>query len=202
MRRIVVAPRAVEVATLMQESGILTIVLAGAAYLAQFGRWAHGEAAVSARPAVATRLAALACRIDEDNRRISERLRLTNAERDRITATLAAARSFAPLPDERALRRILYREGPEAYRDGGMYAFAWSRLPQDPNAWRSAFGLPERWTAPKFPLGGRDVTASGVSGPAVGEMLRAVEAWWIEQDFAPDEAAIRSRLQQMIAAQQ
>ncbi len=202
MRRTVVAPRAGEITTLMQESGILPVVLGGVAYPAQFARWIHGEAAVSATPAAATRLAALACRIDEDTQRITERLRLTNAERDRITATLAAARSFAPLPDERALRRILYREGPEAYRDGGMHAFAWSGQPPDPNAWRSAFGLPERWTAPKFPLGGRDVTGSGISGPAVGEMLRSVEAWWIEQDFAPDEAALRSRLQQMIAAQQ
>ena len=34
------------------------------------------------------------------------------------------------------------------------------------------------------------------------EMLRAVENWWVDQDFAPDEAALRARLQQMLAAAQ
>jgi hypothetical protein len=38
--------------------------------------------------------------------------------------------------------------------------------------------------------------------PVVGALLREVEAWWIEQDFAPDEAALRRRLQHAIAAQQ
>ena len=46
------------------------------------------------------------------------------------------------------------------------------------------------------------IVASGVSGPAVGAMLREVEAWWIDQDFAPDGATLRARLQQTIAAQQ
>jgi hypothetical protein len=36
----------------------------------------------------------------------------------------------------------------------------------------------------------------------VGDLLRAVETWWIDQDFAPDAAALRARLQQMIAAAQ
>jgi hypothetical protein len=36
----------------------------------------------------------------------------------------------------------------------------------------------------------------------VGEVLRAVESWWIAEDFVPNEAALRTRLQQMIAAVQ
>ena len=40
-----------------------------------------------------------------------------------------------------------------------------------------------------------DVMARGVpSGPKVGEALRALEAWWIEQDFAPDRDALLARL--------
>jgi hypothetical protein len=33
-------------------------------------------------------------------------------------------------------------------------------------------------------------------------MLRDVEAWWISRDFQPDEAALRRRLQQVMAEQQ
>ena len=133
--------------------------------------------------------------------RITERLRLANAERDRMLATLAAARTFNPFPDERAARRALYALGVQAFRDGVFHGFAWSTAPPGP-AWKDLYHLPDRWTAPVFPLGGRDVIGEGTRGPAVGVLLRAVEAWWIDQDFAPDEQALRARLQQMMAAAQ
>jgi poly(A) polymerase len=202
MRRIVVARRAAETVTLMQEVGILTIVLGGVGYLAQFARAVHGEEAMDGAPVVATRLAVLSCRIEADALRIAERLRLSNAERDRILATISAAGAFTTVPGAKEARRALYQLGPEAYRDGVVHAFAWSGTSQDPQAWRALYELPDRWTAPLFPLGGRDIIGKGVAGPAVGELLRAVEAWWIEQDFAPHEAALRARLQQMMAAVQ
>jgi poly(A) polymerase len=202
MRRIVLARRAPETVSLMQEVGILTIVLGGVGYLAQFARAVHGEEATAATPVVATRLAVLACRIEEDVARIVERLRLSNAERDRILATISAAGAFTTVPGPNEARRALYHLGAEAYQDGVIHAFAWSGTPEDPQAWRALYELPARWTAPLFPLGGRDIIGKGVAGPAVGELLRAVEAWWIEQDFAPDEAALRTRLQQMMAAVQ
>jgi tRNA nucleotidyltransferase/poly(A) polymerase len=202
MRRIVVARRAAEIVTLIQESGILTIVLGGVGYLSQFTRAIHGEEAMGVAPVAATRLAALACRVEEDVFRTTDRLRLSNAERDRVLATISAACAFALVPAAKEARRALYQLGPEAYRDGVIHAFAWSSTPQDPQAWRAVHQLPDRWTAPVFPLGGRDIIGKGVTGSAVGKLLRAVEAWWIEQDFAPDEAALHARLQQMMAAVQ
>lgn len=32
------------------------------------------------------------------------------------------------------------------------------------------------------------------AGPRVGELLRALEAWWIAGDFTADEATLRSKL--------
>jgi hypothetical protein len=117
-----------------------------------------------------------------------------------MAAMVAQARALVSLPDAKAARRMLYANGVESYRDALAFAFAW----RDGNevAWLDRIKLPERWAAPKFPLGGRDVVGDGVRGPAVGELLRAVEAWWVEQDFRPDDAALRSHLQQMIAAVQ
>jgi poly(A) polymerase len=201
MRRIVLAPRAAEIVALMQESGILPIVLGGIGYLAEFARVVSVEVAAGATPSAATRLAALACRVEEDVARVSARLRLANVERDRMSVALDVARGFTPFPDARAARRLLYRARAQAFRDAVAYAFAWSMTPPGP-AWRELYHLPDRWTPPIFPLGGRDIIGGAVRGPAVGELLRAVEAWWIEQDFVPDEMALRARLQQMIAAQQ
>lgn len=200
MRKLVVAKRAVEVATLMQEAGILPVVLGGVAYQAQFGKMVRASTAAKAEVSAAARFAALGCRVEEDALRLTERLRLSNAERDRMLAALAAADQFAPFPDERGQRRLLYRLGQQAYRDGVFQGFASSREPPG-DAWKAAYHLPDRWTAPTFPLSGRDMP-DVPRGPAIGTLLRAVESWWAEQDFAPDERALRARLQQMIAAQQ
>jgi tRNA nucleotidyltransferase/poly(A) polymerase len=160
----------------------------------------RASSAAKAEVSVAARLAALGCRIEEDVLRLTERLRLSNAERDRMFAALTAAAAFAPFPDERGQRRLLYRFGEQAYRDGVFQGFAWSREPPG-DTWKQAYHLPDRWQAPTFPLGGRDL-ADVPRGPAIGTLLRAVESWWIDQDFAPDERALRARLQQAVAAQQ
>ena len=48
--------------------------------------------------------------------------------------------------------------------------------------------MADGWERPRFPLTGRDVMAAGVpEGPEVGRVLAAVEAWWLDEDFLPDE---------------
>jgi tRNA nucleotidyltransferase/poly(A) polymerase len=189
IRRIVAATRAVEVVTLMQEAGILPVVLHGVGYLVAFAR------AVQLGAPVPVRLAALGCRIDEDALRVTALLRLANGERDRIRAALAAAPSFMVVPDARTARRLLYALGAETFGDAVTLAFAWGG--QDEAAYRDLAGLPARWRAPVFPLRGRDALETGLSGGAVGATLRAVEAWWIARDFAPDETALRARLREL-----
>ena len=203
LRRLITAPRSVAVTAIMQEVGILGIVLAGVGYVDQFARFVRFAAAVGAEPNPPLWLAALAVRIAEDVERLTRRLRLSNAERDRMLAALAARPAFSPLPEKRAARASLYRIGPPAWRDGLALAFAAGSAVPDDAAWQALYALPDSWTVPRFPLSGRDVVGPGVpSGPAVGAVLRSVEAWWIAQDFAPDERALRARLQQELAAAQ
>jgi poly(A) polymerase len=57
----------------------------------------------------------------------------------------------------------------------------------------------ERYRKPAFPFGGADVVAAGVpSGKRVGEILTALEEFWIERNFIPDRAALAARLGEMI----
>jgi tRNA nucleotidyltransferase/poly(A) polymerase len=203
MRRIILAPRGAEALGLMQDSGILPVIFAGVAYLGPFGEMLAFEPAAGATPSMALRLAAAACRVEEDAERIGERLKLTNAERGLIRDAVAAARR-SPFPgDDKAARRLLYDLGEAAYRGAVALAFAWSGGAADAAAWADLYRLPERWRAPRFPLGGRDALGAGAShGPAVGTFLKHLEAWWIEEDFAPDAEVLRARLQQMVAAAQ
>ena len=134
--------------------------------------------------------------------RVAARLRLSNAERDEMLAALAAARRLLPPPNAHGARFALYRDGAAAYRDGVLLAAAWSGAAPQSARWRGLFTLPERWTAPRFPISGRDVVGEGAQpSPAVGALLRDLEAWWIEHDFQPDEKALRRRLQEVMAAQ-
>jgi poly(A) polymerase len=100
---------------------------------------------------------------------------------------------------EGAARAFLYAEGASAFRSRVLVNWARSGAPSDSPAWRERLALPERWRAPRFPLGGADVMALGVpAGPRVGELLRTVEAWWIAGDFAADEQALRDQLQRLV----
>ena len=60
-------------------------------------------------------------------------------------------------------------------------------------AWRALATLPQRWTAPVFPLKAADFIARGVEkGPALGAALRAAEEAWIERGFSSDQSALRA----------
>ena len=51
------------------------------------------------------------------------------------------------------------------------------------------------WQPPAFPLAGADLLSQGVdSGPPLGDMLRAAEQHWVEQDFAPTRAELLTLL--------
>ncbi len=55
------------------------------------------------------------------------------------------------------------------------------------SAWRALIAHANMWKRPKLPLSGEDVMAAGVpAGPKVGEVMREVEAWWIDSDFPDD----------------
>lgn len=69
--------------------------------------------------------------------------------------------------------------------------------------WESARGVLENWQPKTFPLKGDDVLAllSHVGlppGPRVGEILHAVEAWWVAQNFVPDHAACITKAKSLI----
>jgi tRNA nucleotidyltransferase/poly(A) polymerase len=203
MRRLVVARRALDSATAMQDAGILPLVLAGIGYLGPFSRLIAFEAAAGLEASLTCRLAALGTRITEDVARIAMRLRLPNALRDRMDAALAAVRRLRLPIGGPASRALLYRLGRDAWSDAVALAVAWGAAPPEDNGVAELWHLPERWQPPVFPLSGRDVLAGGgLRGPAVGAMLKELEGWWIGHDFAADEAALRARLQQMMAAAQ
>jgi tRNA nucleotidyltransferase/poly(A) polymerase len=197
MRKLVVAKHAVETVALLQESGILPAVAAGVADLPTFARLVGIE---DGPPVAALRFVALFGWVQEDIDRIVRRFRLSNGERNRMAAALAASRRL-PSGNTVTDRALLYAIGHEAFMDGMRLAGARGNIPDTERVHRSEAA--QGWTIPVFPLSGRDVVELGVErGPLVGQMLRQIEQWWIGQDFAPDVVTLKRRLQTLASSQQ
>ena len=142
------------------------------------------ERALGLEPNAIRRLGALAVAVTEDAKRLSARLRLTNhGDQDagfHGPSLVAAGRNgrgdgaAAAVP---ARRRALPRPA-----DAGLGAGR--RRSRTARIWRELATLPERWSAPKFPLKAADFVARGIAeGPALGHVLALAEDAWLAADF-------------------
>jgi tRNA nucleotidyltransferase/poly(A) polymerase len=198
--KLLLAARATPTLAVMGEAGLLPRVLGGVAYLAAFEMMTKVEAAAGVAPDAARRLGALGVATVEDAERLWRRLRLTNAERDRLAAMGAHWRQMSPAHGEEAARAQLYRLKPVHYVDCALLAWARAEASAHDEAWRDLATLPRRWTAPAFPLRAADFLARGVArGRALGAALRAAEAAWIEAGF-PQGADTLGRIAAAAAA--
>lgn len=137
---------------------------------------------------------------------LARRLRLSNRDSDRLAA-LTAAPALTPESGRSGLDRALYDAGAALARDRVLLSWA-GEMASDPRhtsartaQWIAMLDAVDSWTRPEFPLDGHDVAALGVpAGPAVGELLERVEAWWLEGGFAADRAACLDRLRAITAS--
>jgi poly(A) polymerase len=191
LMKLLVAPRAGPTLVVMTEAGILGLVLGGVPLVGSFTRMEAIEAASGLAPDACRRLGALAVFIGEDAERLAQRLRLSNAETERLASMAQAWWQLSAAAGEHALRALLYQFGEQRF--GDRVALAWSRAqasPADP-AWHRALTLPQRWKPPTFPLKAADLIARGVAkGPALGNALAAAEAAWVAADFPREAAAL------------
>jgi poly(A) polymerase len=143
------------------------------------------------------RLAALVPRQALDQ--IADRLKLSNADRERLDDLGHAAGKIIPCLSVREVRNLLYRMGAHRFKD--RVRLAWADDPEMSSAprWRILLTVADDWHRPHFPLTGRDVMAEGVpQGPQVGRILAEIEAWWIDSDFPDDRISIRERLKAVV----
>ncbi len=194
--RLLAAPRAVETVTVAADCGIVELVTGGVPYLLPFERMVALEARYGkADPLM--RLAALSIAVREDAVRLSERFRLSNAQARRLAVAADEWRKLRPGMGEAALRQLLYRLGPESYRDSAALSFARSGGQED--AWREILELPHRWTAPAFPLKGADLREMGIpAGPEIGRLLAVIEGEWIAGGFAGDRSSLLERARSLV----
>jgi poly(A) polymerase len=190
--KLLLAPHATPTLAVMTEAGLLGAVLGGVPLLASFENVAKAEAATGTEPDAVRRLGALNVQVREDAERLSQRLRLSNAEAERLLA-LGHWSHLSPARGEKAAHAQLYRLGPQAFTDCALLAWSRSDAGAANSEWRALASLPQRWTAPHFPLKAADFLRRGVPAePQMGQTLRAAEAAWIAADFPDDRTAIEA----------
>jgi poly(A) polymerase len=190
MLKLLVGPHPAPALAVMAECGILSAVLGGVPYLASFENVVKAEAAVGQEPDAARRLGALGVWVMEDAERLSQRLRLSNAEVEQLLKIEYWWR-VAPDSGAHAARTLLYLLGPASFTDRVLVAWSRSAAGVADKAWHELATLPQRWTAPRFPLRAADLINRGVPrGPSLGAALRFAEQAWIDADFTSDTAAI------------
>ena len=193
LSRLIGGPDPVRALAMMRDDGVLAAILPKATRIDRLERMIP----LAAADDVMLRLAALVDAGMEDVARIVGRLRLSNAEQQRL-AGLVKPWLLVPDADAKAQRLSLYRLGREVFCDLAALLAADGQL--KPAALRKLLELAETWEIPVFPLGGNDVTALGIApGRRVGRLLAAVRRWWEEGDFTADRAACLARLREISA---
>ncbi len=116
------------------------------------------------------------------------RLRLSNAQRDRLIGALGAEASL-DISDRQA-RALIYRLGGAVVAD--QVTLAWADAPGRTEDATRLLTLAAQWSPPSMPVGGVELRALGLMpSPLTGQALKAFEAGWIADDFPAEGHAER-----------
>lgn len=199
MLKLMVAEGAAGAVQAMADGGLLLPIFGGVAYTGPFAAMIAAERALGLEPDPVRRLGALAVAVTEDARRVAQRLRLSNAETKLLDSMGHRWWRLAGM-NEAVARRRLYRLGADRYRDRLMLAWARAGRGVDPAPWRELATLPQRWSAPKFPLKAADFIARGIAqGPLLGQVLALAEDGWLAADFPLEPSALQAIAEQAVA---
>ncbi len=132
---------------------------------------------------------------------MGDRLRLSNADKDRLRHWVQSPK-LPPTLAERDLVEKLYRGDRQAIIDGLRLALASARgkARESDAAMIEAGGYSRLlkcalgWQPAEFPLNGSDLLDIGYEpGPAIGKTLRSLEDKWIDSGFSLDRGALLER---------
>ncbi|MBK5909925.1 hypothetical protein CCR85_00255 [Rhodothalassium salexigens] len=194
----------------MARAGVLAAVLpvaAPGAAAARLARLVARERQAGVAVAAERRLAALVGPEGADGatpaaekraRSLGRSLRLSKAATARLEAALGAPPDLADRPgtaDARTLAEAVYWDGRAAVVDRLLLD---ARLDDARSA--AAVTAVGALACPRFPLGGRDLLALGLTpGPGVGRLLKRLERDWVAAGFAPDRERLLDRAAALIA---
>ncbi|MEM6711236.1 MAG: CCA tRNA nucleotidyltransferase [Pseudomonadota bacterium] len=195
LKKILAAPNVTRALLWMRQSGVYQVVLPESGDMDGFARFMLVEDATELAPDPLLRLMALLS-FQGPNRikALATRLKLSNAERDRLVDARAVYEALKTdeLSTQAERRLALYEHGVQPVRDVTILQTAHA-LPVDPeradefrlsDRVRDLLALSDGYDRPSLPVSGDDLLQRGIpSGPQVGASLQLLEAAWKASDF-------------------
>ena len=190
-RRLLAAPDPCRSVEAMHAAGVLDELLPrhdGSGGVERLASLVRIEDELSEAPDPMRRLMALTGRQASAVDAFVAHARLSNAEARRLEDWMKPASTLdlaAPAP---ALRAARFERGEAGFIDSAILEAAEdnggvARL-------RAALSIGRDWPVPALPVSGDDIKALGLSGPAIGDMIRRLEQDWVASDFSLDREAL------------
>lgn len=199
--KLLAAENPVPVLRTMAASGILAELLPGALDIARLERLVENDTNAFFTPDPVLRLATLMPADADTVTETADRLKLSNADRERLMDLATGREKIVSWLSIREVRKLLYRIGPKRFRDRVQLRWAEDAKASNAIQWRALMALADSWVRPNFPLTGRDVMNAGVKeGPMIGRILAEVEDWWVDSDFIEDEFSLAERMKAVVQA--
>ena len=195
----------------MRQTGVYQRVLPESGDMDLFPRLRAVEEAGGFPPDPLTRLMALLPAHEDRSDKLAIRLKLSNAERERLKAAWEAQlpSDLFTAESEPKWRTFFYRHGARGVTDRAMVDAA-RGLASDPPVtvpYRMADRLAwlgtawEAWTKPELPVSGRDLIDLGADpGPTMGKVLKTLEADWVQSDFQLQRDALLERAKALLGS--
>ena len=177
LKKMLAAPEPTLAMQAMASSGVLAKIMPGAEVTEQFGDLVARELAAGLEPDPMRRLMALMERDLRIAANVSEALRLSNAEADRLGAWASPRLDDPSRQGAQRLRAMLYWSGGQTVHDRAMLS---------DGGLDGILPVIDGWERPSIPLDGGDAMSAGLKGEAIGEALRRIERYWVERDFVPE----------------
>lgn len=191
MLKLVAAEAGSDVMRIMAETGILRRIVDFDADIAALARLDQVLAQLPSDlrpPAEVTLKLASLCGGDASAAlHVAERMRLSNAIRDRMVAAIGWAATIDDTADARDVRALVFRAGNERCRDAFILAASRSTAQHLGERLADHVAYAVRFERPRLPVNGRDLIRVGLApGPEVGAAIETLTKRFIDSDFTLD----------------
>ncbi len=180
------APQAKQILSLLYQTGLLSQILASAPNIMPALRGIDIECHLNLPPNPMFRLKLLAVYHQGDIKRLTTRLKLSNAQEH----TLQMCQAYKALPPLEVTRadehhKSHYLLGTHAYTLAFLTKWAAGELSIDDKSTTQFFQHQVNRVVPTFPLTGQNLIDAGIQpGPDLGAKLKALEKLWLKKNMA------------------
>ncbi len=188
------APRALDSLQLMEQGGILQLILGDEAASSRFARLLEFKDLPKAARQPVLRLGGVA------GSQVPELLRLSNVQKKQIEVAVDIAEALhSSGQSQRELKALMVAHGAVAVVDGVLTAWMNGGVHSEAKL-RELLDFAQNWEVPGFPLTGKMMIAAGIpAGPDMGKAMRLARRIWADADYQQTAESLLEQLKVLLA---